>query len=758
VANIRPDPRLTGIDSDRIWAQNDADRWVLALWAPYVEASFPTVASDPIWFEKLDGRYPPDMAEGCRQTLADDWGIVNLDSMITRVRALLDVGHREEYNEARAFLVENGLLRKSEAALEAVARFRVECQSEIVDPAQRTKAIRHLTSIYRFVSDSEPGLGEAGIAGWDYMRVGNITSLALVGDLVEPADCWPLLYEAAEAAQTRFRSWRHVAESFDRGRQWWGQGTRASENRFATAVNRLLEHPDSPWRRLDWHTDLDPSRYPDLETQAEAGSAQAQYLLAIRLRHGHGGTIDERAAFSWMVKAANSGHPLARGDLGIMYRSSAGAVSDVDGARHRASADEIAGNADTDNEHATTTTGQPVLSAASELTDDPVTSGLRSAQSNDTPIAKSVAGGCDWGLTNLSIDEDALRAGVFAIVQCSGKLPDRSIFEIPASTPAPQPLPIPVGSKDRFVRLSFSSRRYEPSLYLDAGCTSTSTLLKIAMVVDCTTAHGISLSSDFVPPCLHVNVSSTLAGHLSECCEIVHRQAERLAQRFDAERSGDTDRLRSFMLLQVLNRIEPLLYHFRESAALHPLTLYRALISAIGELSTFANDRCRPGGLPAYDHDDLAATFDVLFREFRGCPVFQRPTPAIPLQLKELKYGIRVARVDDYLLATKRRYILTVKAGIPIDYLVTRLQSVVTVAPAQDIVRIVNSRSHGISFTLLPATPPQIPYENGILCFELAMNSDHWSRLKTSRALAIHIAENIPELQVELWCIAKVDR
>jgi len=53
-------------DPDRVWAENDADRWVLALWAPYLETTYPTLDSDPIWFDKLDGGYPPDSAAQCR--------------------------------------------------------------------------------------------------------------------------------------------------------------------------------------------------------------------------------------------------------------------------------------------------------------------------------------------------------------------------------------------------------------------------------------------------------------------------------------------------------------------------------------------------------------------------------------------------------------------------------------------------------------------------------------------------------------------
>ena len=47
-----------------------------------------------------------------------------------------------------------------------------------------------------------------------------------------------------------------------------------------------------------------------------------------------------------------------------------------------------------------------------------------------------------WGFARLRLDQEALAAGVFAVSQASGMLPDGMPFDIPGSDPAPPPRPL----------------------------------------------------------------------------------------------------------------------------------------------------------------------------------------------------------------------------------------------------------------------------------------------------------------------------
>ncbi len=66
--------------------------------------------------------------------------------------------------------------------------------------------------------------------------------------------------------------------------------------------------------------------------QAEAGDAEAQYLLAFALEHGVHDEIDLAAARAWYGEAASQGHPRAAYRLALMQVEGRGGPVDLAGA------------------------------------------------------------------------------------------------------------------------------------------------------------------------------------------------------------------------------------------------------------------------------------------------------------------------------------------------------------------------------------------------------------------------------------------
>ncbi len=326
---------------NRVWAENDADRWVLSLWAPYLERGSDNLDSEPHWFAKVNGGIPGSRAETCRHTLDDAWGITDLGSTIKEVRALLDTGHRAEYDHYRSFLDNDGLLGKPPEVLTEVARFQIENNLEVsVD--DREAAVDHLASIYLFISEREPTLGAAGIGAWDYLRVNHVLGLALCAGYVVPSDCWNLLYASARQAQEAFDSWRHLVSSFNAGRDWWAYADAESSTEFENTCERLLTHAKSPWVTLDWNTVLDPAAHPSLEEQTRSGDTEAQYRLARRYRYGEDVDRNPGLAQQWFQKAAEGGDERAQYDLADMLEHGDGSDKNlVSAARwYRAAAEQ----------------------------------------------------------------------------------------------------------------------------------------------------------------------------------------------------------------------------------------------------------------------------------------------------------------------------------------------------------------------------------------------------------------------------------
>ena len=71
----------------------------------------------------------------------------------------------------------------------------------------------------------------------------------------------------------------------------------------------------------------------DLQRQAEAGVAQAQYRLALAYERGDGVARDLSAAAHWYSIAANHGFPPAQNNLAAMYAGGTGVIKDESAAR-----------------------------------------------------------------------------------------------------------------------------------------------------------------------------------------------------------------------------------------------------------------------------------------------------------------------------------------------------------------------------------------------------------------------------------------
>lgn len=80
---------------------------------------------------------------------------------------------------------------------------------------------------------------------------------------------------------------------------------------------------DQPFfRRLFNHKPTPP--LASTETQAECGSADAQFHLGLQCANGKGKAQDYGQAVKWYLKAAEQNHSLAQFNLGIMYASGQG--------------------------------------------------------------------------------------------------------------------------------------------------------------------------------------------------------------------------------------------------------------------------------------------------------------------------------------------------------------------------------------------------------------------------------------------------
>jgi len=400
-----------------------------------------------------------------------------------------------------------------------------------------------------------------------------------------------------------------------------------------------------------------------------------------------------------------------------------------------------------------------------------------------------------WGVRRLAVDADLLAMGKVAITEASGILPDGTPFDMPSDDPPPQPLELDEGVKEQVVYLALPLR--QPGLAEAGSADDAETMLRyrgreievrdnvlgaqtesqieigrldlrlllerdnrngfahtgLIRVLECRADKRIVLDDGYIPPCVDFQASARLAEFVGELVGLLHHRAETLAARVSGSGRGGVAEWADFLLLQVVNRLEPLVAHLDIVEGLHPEALYRTLLPMAGELSTFTTSDKRPPQFPAYRHDDLAATFRPVIMALRDSLSKVLEERAIPIPIQERKYGFRIAPLSDRSLLAHASFVLAAYAKVDSEVLRNNLPAQVKIGPVEKIQEFVKLALPGIGLRPLPVAPRQIPFHAGFAYFELDRNSEFWGQLDVSGAFAMHIGGEFPDLRLEFWAI-----
>jgi type VI secretion system protein ImpJ len=401
-----------------------------------------------------------------------------------------------------------------------------------------------------------------------------------------------------------------------------------------------------------------------------------------------------------------------------------------------------------------------------------------------------------WGISELQINRELLNTGKFAISSCRGILEDGTPFALPDDADHPPPLDLPENTRNCVVYLALPVRqpggvefalageeettaRYHAHEYeardANAGSETVAQLrvgklrlrfllesderagylcLGLARVIEVRADKNIVLDEGYIPPCLDCAASPVLAGFLSEVQGLIHHRGEALGGRVSESGTKGVAEIADFLLLQAVNRYEPVLTHLLRASGVHPETLFTLGLAMAGELATFtAATKRPPANLPAYRHDDLQQTFRPLMDALRQSLSAVLEQTAIPIPLQERRYGIRVAVISDRSLLTTASFVLAARAEMPGESLRRHFPAQAKIGPVEKIRELVNSALPGIKVRPLPTAPRQIAYHAGVIYFEMDTSSPFWKELQTSGGLAIFVSGDFPKLDMELWAI-----
>jgi type VI secretion system protein ImpJ len=400
-----------------------------------------------------------------------------------------------------------------------------------------------------------------------------------------------------------------------------------------------------------------------------------------------------------------------------------------------------------------------------------------------------------WGLTQLEVERDLLTIGKFGLRRAAGVFPDGTPFRMPDDDPLPSPIDIGAEVHDQVLYLAVPLRRAgaidvdrasspdglvrhevreveagdatsgsgEAAL-LEVGMLRTRVLLAsevtqayatvpLAQVIECRTDKQVLLDETFIPTVLDVRASRRLTTYMTELLGLLHQRGDALGGRVAATGRGASAEIADFLMLQAINRAEPVLAHLVDSGTVHPEDLFRFCVAAAGELSTFTTPSKRPLKPEPYRHDQLRESFEPVMVALRAALSAVLEQSAIPIPIEAKKFGISVAAVADRTLYGTAVFILAARADVPAEDLRRRFPNQLKIGPVEKIRDLVNLQLPGVPVHAVPVAPRQIPYHAGFVYFELDQSHELWAQLKASGGVAMHVAGEFPGLAMEFWAI-----
>jgi len=400
-----------------------------------------------------------------------------------------------------------------------------------------------------------------------------------------------------------------------------------------------------------------------------------------------------------------------------------------------------------------------------------------------------------WGFAELEIERDLLAIGKLGLRRARGVFPDGTPFSMPDNEPLPTPLEVGTQLRDQVVYLAvplrkagalqstraangadltrYRTRDYEArdvttesaaATELEVAALNTRLMaqsepaedfarIPVAHIIEARADRQVVLEDRFIPTVLRSGAAPRLATFLMELQGLLHQRAEALAARAVATGRGGAAEIADFLMLQIINRYEPVVAHYAATAALHPEDLYRLALEITGELSTLTASSRRPPQFGPYRHDALRASFEPVINALRACLSVVMEQNAIPIPLAQKKYGISVGSVADQSLFDSAAFVLAARADLPAEELRRRFPAQLKIGPVEKIRDLVNLQLPGIGLAPMAVAPRQIPYHAGFAYFELDRTHDLWRTLKGSGGIAIHQSGELPNLTMELWAI-----
>ena len=406
-----------------------------------------------------------------------------------------------------------------------------------------------------------------------------------------------------------------------------------------------------------------------------------------------------------------------------------------------------------------------------------------------------------FGVSELTIDKDALGSGLVSVTRCTGRMPDGVMFDIPKEDGAPPArsftehfthdqqaldvyltLPLCAVGKTNVVSAQFegqpgarySSREitvvdetlgsqkkqievgaYNFSIIFGDESLDNNANIQIGKLVR-TQNGAIELMGGFVPPLLTIGASPVLMGHVRSLLELLLAKIGALSQGRKqveggfAEFSGGEET--SFRLLQTLNTYAPLLNHYHFVPLVHPFEVFCLLTQCAGALCTFSFEVSLKN-LPRYEHANLGATFSQLAKVIRTVLEANISAGCINVPLEQVNQSTYVCKVPDEKLFTVAKFFLGVAAKAPEKELVVGVLQRIKLCSRSRLDLLISSAMPGLQLIHVMRPPEGLSTKPGFVYFGLDQQGDFWQTIKASGSMAFYFPHSYADLKIEMLAL-----
>jgi len=413
-----------------------------------------------------------------------------------------------------------------------------------------------------------------------------------------------------------------------------------------------------------------------------------------------------------------------------------------------------------------------------------------------------------WGVVELEVDLEALRAGELQLMRFSGVLPgglpvlfEKGQAEAPRSrpveghfAPAQKTLDVYLGvPKERTGAESYrvagqigGNPRFIPTSRPVADLNASTSLVPVSFAqrnmallfgteprddfdaiklgeLARDKSGNLVLVDSYIPPCLRVSASPYIMGELRTLLRLlVAKQRQLSARRRHRDASAleyTASDVTLFLELNALCASIPFLKHVVDAGTLLPHEVYLHLIQLAGQLCSFVSD-VDPAELPAFQFINLRATFEPLFATIQRLLRWVALEQYLTVEMRPEQGRLYRGKLEDDRLDRCAQFLLAVRSALPEKTVADQLPKLAKMASASEIEGIVQAAAPGVPLEVTYRPPAEVPVQPGIVYFSLSLGDAYWRKAMRERLIALYLPQpfDIEQTSVELIAIPTANR